>query len=327
MTSKPYLVSWLGNGRIIWTPLKNEAAGYVLDPSITGPARAGLDLLAKHSEHTKIVQSLLDPAMSKIGNLQNMVQLTTNLGMLTVGLQLAQMIQIQILTVKLNRIEKKINLINGKFDLHFLDRSIEYFENQIEGEIGVPACLADALREDGYRALDQMMKTSDLEIPAYLRIKLTMIAKSFEAWTEFLYAVLHGGAVPRMDGEGIKKMITEKHWPIKDLPTGHYVTQGQILEAWSHHILTQDQGPTRWWESILPKGKSDQPLIEGALVPKHFDRCRPLIQLVREIETAQALMDGIEQKIVNSTEKALLICPPKTEAAKTGFFSNLLKVS
>lgn len=305
MTTKAYLVSWLGKGNIVWTPLQETAKGsFSLDMAADGPVRHALDIAANHSELAASIQKFADPTLAGINAIQSTVNLTVNLAICTVGLQLATLTQTYRILQSVKEVDRKVSMISGKFELHFLERSIDFFLQSHQNANGLISPVAAALEEDCYNALQAIADNGDLRVPAYLRFKLTTQAKAIESWNQLLYSVIHDGSLPKVSNERLVKWVNETDPTTKSLPHGGYASQAEILAVWEDKIKSAKKEST-WLKDIFKS--DDRPLLAKALAKDNFERSYPVILLAREIQNALSFAEALEEKIKINKDQPLLI--------------------
>lgn len=302
MTTKAYLVSWIGKGNIIWTPLKEQAGGgFGIDSAIAGPLRHALDIASNNSPTANAIQGILDPTMSKLGAIQSSINLASGLLVFTTGLQIFTLTQTMRIMHTVKEIDRKVSLIEGKFELHFMDRSLDFFLHSHENTTGLISPVASGLEEDCYNALQVLLDNPDLKIPAYLQLKLTSQAKSIELWNQMLYSVIHDGSLPRISDDRLAKWVKETELAAKSLPTGGYTSQESILEQ-CKKLVEPENAKSSWFS-----GENKKPLVVQALSGKNIDRLYPVTLLVRELQAARDLSEALEDKMSNTDEKLLLL--------------------
>ncbi len=305
MTAKAFLVSWLGKGNIVWTPLEETAKGaFSLGMAADGPMRHAIDLASNHPTIAANIQKFLDPTMAGISAIQSTVDLAANLAICTVGLQLATLTQTYRILQSVREVDRKISVISGKFELHFLDRSVDFFLQSHQNNAGLIAPVAAALEEDCYNALQAIVNNEDLRVPAYLSFKLTTQAQAIESWNQLLYSVIHNGSLPRVSTERLEKWVKETDPTTKSLPHGGYASQADILKIWEEtiHLTKKD---SNWLKEMFKS--DDRPLLAKAIAKEHFHRAYPVILLAREIQNALSFAEALEEKIKINKDQPLLI--------------------
>ena len=305
MTSKAYLVSWLGQGRIIWTPLEQTAAGGLTLPSILeGPVKAALDVAAKNAKVAADVQHLFDPTTFALNQIQTTVNIASNLAMLSVGLQLAGLTQGLRLLQQVKEVDRKIAVISGKFELHFLERSLDFFLDSHKNHVGLISQGSAALEEDCYNAVQALVDNHDLKVPAYLRFKMITQAQAIQAWNELVYSIVHDGSLPRISTERLERWVREADPTTKSLPPGGYAAQSEILAIWQT-LIDSTQESSNWINRIF---KNDsRPLLARALSKSNFERAYPVILLAREIQNALSFAEALEEKLKLQKNTSILI--------------------
>jgi hypothetical protein len=299
MTTRAYLVSWLGKGNIIWTPLTETASGaFSIDPNFFGPARYALQVAAERSEIVQQVQKIFDPSMALLGNIRDVVTLSAGLSALSVGLQVANLTMTYRILGAVQRIDERVKEINGKFELHFLDRSLDFFMQCHEGSIGLVPAAAAALEEDCYNALQELMNNKSLRVPAYLRVKLESQAFAIEACNRLMYSILHNGALPIISEDRLDQWVMEVKSMTRNLPVGIYAPQEEVLKAWGRRLSSDP----KW--SPDPK---DDSLLAKSVDRKQFERTRPVVLLARELQMAQTYLGNLEDRLTALPTKALQI--------------------
>lgn len=297
MTSKAYLVSWLGQGNIVWTPLEQVSSGLSLSPTGMGPLRAALDAGAGNMETLRFVQRIMDPTIAALNGIQTTVTLAAGLAAVGVGLQLTTLAAIYRLSQRVERIDQKIKEIGGKFELHFLDRSIDQFLQWHQGATGLVPAAAAALEEDCYIALQEIVSNKNLKLPGYLKLKLLSVAEALDAYSRFLYAVIHNGSIPVLADDRIKAWIHEGKSIQKTAPVGGFIPQRRVVDLWSAQ-LAADQ---KW------KPENDGSLLSKSLDRGGIERALPVTLLALQVTQALALSNGLEDQVRQATDMTLVV--------------------
>ncbi len=304
MTEKAYLVSWLGKGNITWTPLQESINGtFSLDPLATGPVKNLLNAAGQHSNAGAMLQQLFDPTMSKLNAIQSQVHLATQLTICTVGLQLATLVAVYKLTQKVTEINRKMEVIKGKLDLHFLERSLDFFLDTHENVTGANIAVCAALEADCYNALSALVSAPDLRIPAYLQYRLSAQAQTIESWNQFLYAVIHNGVINYASPERLEKWVKETDPTTKSLPHGGYASQSDVLMTWNL-ISKSKKKDGGIFSDFFAEEKS---VLAKAMSPENFDRCYPALLLAKEIQNLMSFSEALEDKLVKQEEHSMLV--------------------
>ncbi len=305
VTTKAYLVSWLGKGQIVWEPLEQATlSNYSLAQVAVSPARHALNVLAENSVSASTIQSLIDPVMSKLSDIESIVSITAGLSALSAGLSIANLVQSFRMTAQLADLDRKMAAISGKFDLHFLDQSLDFFLSNHAHSKGLIASVANALEADCYNALQALVGHKDLQIPAYLNLKITSQAKAIESWNRFQYSVLHNGALPVISQERIATWLKSGEGHQRLMPSGGYAPQELILQAVSHLQQVETKSMSKI-TSVFASGGST--LMDRAISPENFARASSVVLLARELQAAQTLSESLEDKIVATPNKAMMV--------------------
>lgn len=305
MTSKAYLVSWLGKGNIVWTPIdSNTSSGVNLFNQADGPIRHALDLASQDSELASHLQQIVDPSMAGLNAIQTTVNLAAGLSICTVGLQMATLTQTFRMMQTIREVDRKVGLIDGKFELHFLDRSLDFFLQSHQNAAGLFTPIAAALEEDCYNAMQTLVAHEDLKIPSYLRLKLLSQAQAIESWNQLQYSVIHDGSLPKVSENRIDKWVRETDLTTKSLPPGGYASQASILESCRKSIANATRSDN-WLTKFNKSGQ--RTLLEKALSPDVFERVYPVLLLAREIQATLEYAEALEEKLLTDPTKRLLI--------------------
>jgi hypothetical protein len=296
VTSKAYLVSWLGKGNIIWTPLEQSKDHLSMQPILDAPLRAVLNAGAGHHESLRLLQQFFDPSLAALNQIKNIVEINSSLGVLGVGLQIATLVSIYQMTQKLDRIDEKLKVLGGKFELHFLDQSICHFLSCHEKITGLLSASAAALEEDCHNALDELISIKSLNIPGYLKLKLASVAHALENYNRFLYAVLHNGSVPIISDERITKFIDDGGKVHQANIVGGFVPQKRLLEIWSEKI--QDK---KW------KFTTDDTRFDRAMDRLSIQRTLPVSLVAMLLKQSLALSNSIEDQLQSLPNHSLVI--------------------
>lgn len=305
MTSKAYLVSWLGKGNIVWTPLEESGdGGYVVQTLAEVPMRHLVDVAASNPDIATSLFKVGDSGLTAVNAIQSTVNLTAGLSIIAVGLQLTTLTNTLRVLQKVREVDRKVSVINGKFEMHFLDRSLDFCLQAHQGVTGLIPPVMASLEEDCYNAMQAIVAMDDLQIPAYLRFKLTTQAQAIESWNQLMYSVLHNGACPQVSPERLARWVKQTNPTTKSLPPGGYASQAQILAAWEECLDSSVKG-SNLVEKIF---KSDgRPLLAKALSKGNFERAYPVILLAREIQNALSFSEALEEKIKGENFQPLLI--------------------
>ena len=297
MTSKAYLVSWLGKGNIVWTPLEQTQGGLNLSSISTGPLRNILDAGAANSDALKSIQKMLDPSMALLNSVHTTVQVTAGLAAASVGLQIAVLVAVYRLSQKVERIDQKVKEIGGKFELHFLDRSLDHFLQWHQGVAGLVPSAAVALEEDCYIALQELFENRNLKIPAYLKLKLLSVAEALDAYSRFLYAVIHNVSIPVLGNDRIKAWIQEGKSIQRTAPVGGFISQNSVLTAWMEQLKVDP----KW------KPEDDGTLLSKSLSRNIIDRTHPVSLLALHVTQALSLINSLEDQVQKSPELSMIV--------------------
>ena len=296
MTTKAYLVSWLGKGNIIWTPLEQASSGFSVNPLWAGPLRSILDAGAAQSEVLRNAQRVLDPSLAVMSSIQGTVTVAAGLAAAGVGLQIATLAAVYRMSQRIERVDQKVKVLGGKFELHFLDQSIEHFLGWHQSAAGLIPAAGVALEEDCYNALDELVGSKNLKLPGFLKLKLSSVAEAIDAYSRFLYAVIHNGSVPVLPDDRIKKWISESRSIQKASLVGGYVPQRRVLELWMQQLDDK-----KW------KPDTDDSRLSRALERGTIERTLPVVLLALQITQALALSASVEDKVQASPDLALLV--------------------
>lgn len=267
MTTKLYEVTWGGNGNIVWKPLENSTAG---------------------------ASTIADSTINLTRSLQIF---DIGLNVLNVGLSAA-------ILSKVNKIDEKVEKINAKFDLLFLDKSIEYFLNRTKENVFLNQENLNILENDLLNALCSIETSKDLRVPAYLSHKIYLISEAVSQINEAVYMILHNGSAPRVKGSEIDNWVHDKGAEIDLLPNGGFASQAEILNA-VEKVLSSKETP------FLDKFKISSKSRHGIMVrvlsePTFFEVAHPLILLLRELRLASTFFTRLEQEISKREGKILL---------------------
>jgi hypothetical protein len=297
MTSKAYLVSWLGKGNIVWTPLEQASNGFSLSSALSGPLRSALDAGAGQTEALRLVQKILDPSMAMLNGIQTTVSVAAGFAVVGVGLQLAALAAVYRLSQKVERIDQKVKEIGGKFELHFLDRSIDHFLQWHQSATGLIPSAAIALEEDCYIALQELVGNKNLKLPSYLKLKIQSVAEAMDAYSRFLYATIHNGSLPVLADDRIRGWISEGRSIQKTAPVGGFVPQKLVLETWIQQLAADP----KW------KPENDGTLLTKSLERGAIERALPVSLLALQVTQALALSNSLEDQVQKAPERSLIV--------------------
>lgn len=301
MTTKAYLVSWLGKGKIHWTPLEQASNTYNVLPGFDGPLKAALDLGAENSALIAKVQSILDPTLTKITSIQNAVSVTQNLVALNLGLSITSLALAYKNHLALKQIDRGVKEIKGKFELHFLDRSLEYFLENHKEAIGIIPSVLYSLERDVYVALQEVVDNSKLNLPSYLDHKILTLSSSIRAWNQVVYSAIHSGSIHSLSPQLIDEWISKQKNIANRSPEGGFSDQGLVLQRWEHFLIEYQEDKS--WFNF----GSDKNLMEKALSKDVFVRSKNLIELAREIDYCSRLNHSLSDKMENQEEPVLVL--------------------
>lgn len=297
MTSKAYIVSWLGQGNIVWTPLEQTSSGLTLSSTLSGPLRAALNTGAGNSEALRFVQRIMDPSLAALNGIQTTVTVAASLAAVGVGLQLTALAAIYRLSQRVERIDQKIKEIGGKFELHFLDRSIDQFLQWHQNATGLVPAAAAALEEDCYIALQELVGNRNLKLPGYLKLKLMSVAETLDAYSRFLYSVIHNGSIPVLADDRIKSWISEGKSIQKTAPVGGFLPQRRVLDLWSAQLVSEQ----KW------KPENDGTLLSKSLDRGCIERALPVSLLALQVTQALALSNSLEDQLQQASNKTIVV--------------------
>lgn len=304
MTTKAYLVSWLGKGNIVWTPLELGGSALGFPPGTTTAAvlaaKAAGGMLQKIASGTTL------------NAIQNVVTLSAGLSAVGAALSLGTLIQAALIYRKLGTIEDRLKQVQGKFELHFLDRSLDHFEAVHGSFAGLVPASAAALDEDLESALKALVDTKELRVPGYMKLRLYAASTATEQWNRMLYTIIHDGALPEVSDERLQKWVAETDIPDQlGLPRGGYTSQARILSEWGTLISSEGPKSKSLLEHLLGADDADQPPMSQAMSRKHFDRTRPVVEMLRELRVAGEQAAALEDKLLASDQKCLLLMEPQ----------------
>jgi|GEM_PF-5305120 len=270
-TSKIYKITWGGNGRIRW------------------------DLLSPAGD-TEVI--------SKIAS--NAIPLTQSLEVFNVGLNLVNVgLSVPILA-KVSKIDEKMDKVNAKFDLLFLDKSLDYFLLSCRQSLGKENLIV--LENDLLNALGSLETTGDLRIPAFLSHKIYQISEGLAQLNETLYTLLHNGALPRVSSKELKLWIDNKGADIDLLPAGGFSTQAEILKTIETCFEKKEKAFLDHFKAI-PKTKRG--IIARALSNDQFlSRSHPLVLMLREIRLFDTLQSRMEKPLMEAPENIIYLKIP-----------------
>lgn len=296
MTSKAYLVTWLGKGNITWTPLESATTGLTINPSWSGPLRSVLDTGAAHSDVLAVAQRVLDPSMAALSAIQSTVSVAAGLAAVGVGLQLTTLAAVYRVAKNLERVDQQLKVIGGKFELHFLDQSIENFLTWHQSNTGLIPAAAAALEEDCHNALDELVANKNLRLPGYLKLKLASLAEAIDAYSQFLYAVIHNGSVPHISEDRLREWLLDTRSVQKGSIVGGFVSQRRVLDLWTKQLEDKK------WKPDLDESRLSKALDRGAI-----ERTHAVLLLAMQIAQAIALSAGVEDKLRSTSDLALVV--------------------
>jgi hypothetical protein len=299
MTTKAYLVSWLGKGNINWTPLEQVNNGYSIPTAFEGPLRASLDMAAQNSDKLSQVQKIIDPSLAQIGNIQNAVSITQNMVALTVGLQMGTLALTYKNYLMIKEVQRDVKEIKGKFELHFLDRSLDYFIENHKVSIGVIPSVLYALEKDIFIALQELVNNGKLSLPNYLEHKVTVMTHSLQSWNEVVYSTIHNGNIHKLSEGSIKEWIERTKNIANRSPDGGYVEQSLVLREWVH-FLKNNKEEKSWFSD-------NKSLMEKAISKDNFEICRSIVNLAREIQYTSELYHALSDKFEAQDEPFILL--------------------
>ena len=250
MTTGVFKVTWGGRGNIVW------------------------ERLADSPEQLNLMSNALTIS-SQVGAIASVF---------TAGLSLVTVAQNARIMAQLSAMQKDVSSLKARFDLLFLDRSLDYFEDSHRNRIGIDVNIAEALRQDCLNALSQMVGDKSLSVPAFLRHRCLAYSSAMNQFNHLIYAVLHDGVVNYLDSNSLKSWA--KNVPsLKGVsPDGGFVSQNELLQCWHEELAVRDA--TKKSSSIVDRlsSKEAPALTDEACSVAHFDRCAEVVLLLREIE-------------------------------------------
>ena len=238
--------------------------------------------------------------MGKLGSLQNSVTITQNLLGLSVGLQIPALVLAYKNQILLKEIKRDVKEIKGKFEIHFLDRSLDYFLSTHRESCGVILPVLNVLEKDVFIALQELTESSRLMLPNFLEHKLISFTQSLKAINEVIYGAIHDGAVHPISRDSVKQWIERNQNIANRSPDGGYLDQVLVTDEWANFLDSKEQ--ERSWFSSEKKN-----LIERSISKENFERCRRLVTLARELQYASDLSQSLANKIEKFEFPALLI--------------------
>lgn len=299
-TTKAYLVSWLGKGNIHWTPLELANNNLTVPSVLDGPLRASLDMAAQNSEKLSQIQKVLDPTLAQIGSIQNAVSITQNMVALTVGLQMGSLALAYKNSLMIKEVQRDVKEIKGKFELHFLDRSLDYFISNHKEATGVIPSILYALEKDLFVALQELVNNSKLVLPNYLEHKVTVLTNTLQAWNEVVYSVIHNGNIHKLSESSIQEWIERTKNIANRSPDGGYVDQSMVLNKWEV-FLKSNKEEKSWFSS------DNKTLMEKAISKENFEICHSIVNLAREIQYTSELYHALSDKFESQEEPFILL--------------------
>jgi hypothetical protein len=261
MTTKAYIVSWLGKGKITWKPISQNDLSNV--------------------------------------NLKDAVNLSQSMLAISCELQIVNIA----FTVKsyllVKEIQRDVKEIKGKFEILFLDKSIDYFIDCHQNMTGIIPSVLFSLERDVFISLQSLVENRNLDVPSYLDHKISVLASTLKSWNEVLYATIHNGAIPKHSNEHIQLWIERIKNIANRSPDGGYVDQALVLTEWGKFI--QNQKEEKSWFG------AEQTLMEKAISKENFNKCKSHINLAREIQYSAELFHSLEDKLCSQAEPIILI--------------------
>lgn len=240
------------------------------------------------------------------GQVQNAMQIANNASsILAAGFSIASVIQNQIIIHKINAIAKDVKQIKARFDLLFLDRSIDYFIEGHANRVGLDRSLLGALIEDCGNALVQVVENPELYVPGFLRHRLQVLSQALYKFNELHYAVLHKGELNTLEvarveswAKGIKSLQGAN-------PDGGLCKQVVIIESWRKEMATRES--QKGTGMRIPFSRDDRPVADVAVLPGNIERSVDVLTLWREADTAARLYDVLDDRLKLATEPLLLL--------------------
>ena len=292
MTSKAYLVSWLGKSNIQWTPLEQSSNGFNMGADSTKKLNSAINFFKGNIETFSRLNS-------NLSSIQHTVTITQSMVAMTAGLQIVNLALTYKNYLVTKEIQRDVKEIKGKFEIHFLDQSIDYFIDNHKDLSGIIPSILYALEKDAFISLQELVENKSLVIPSYLEHKVYVITNSLRAWNEVVYATIHEGSIHKQSSEHIQKWVERTKNIANRSPDGGYVDQSIVLNEWAKFVRTHKEETSLFG--------TDKNLMEKAISKDNFDRCCPIINLAREIQYASDLYHSLEDKLTSQNEPFLLI--------------------
>jgi hypothetical protein len=299
MTTKAYLVSWLGKGNIKWTPLDQVNQSFNIPGIEQGPLRAALDMASTNSEKVASLQALIDPAMSKISSIQNTVQLTQNMMAIGLGLQVATIALTFKNYLMIKEVRRDVKEIKGKFELHFLDKSLDYFVDCHKDATGITPSVLYSLEKDLFVAIQELVENK-ITLPSYLQHKILVLTNTLRVWNEVIYSTIHDGKIHKLSVESIREWIQKKKTIANCSPNGGFTDQSLVLSEWELYMKDTEED-----KSLFSSDK--RILMERAISKTNFERTATVVELAREIQYSAELNNALADKLEKQEIPALIL--------------------
>ena len=256
-----------------------------------------------------IVWEKLGESVQQIANVREVVSISSSVAAASstigAGLSLVSVIQNAMILTKLSSLQNDVSNMKARFDLLFLDRSLDYFESAHDRVLGVDANIAEALQQDCLNALAQLVQDKSLSVPAFLRHRCLAFTGGINQFSQLLYAMLHEGNVNLLEGEAVRAW-TKKISSLQGVsPDGGYVSQSDLLLAWTQE-LSQREFSKKSGSLVERFSSKDQAVVDEACSHANFERCSEVLSLFREIEAYIRYCNILSAKPAKQNDRALV---------------------
>ncbi|MCX6106199.1 MAG: hypothetical protein NTY08_10260 [Proteobacteria bacterium] len=145
--------------------------------------------------------------------------------------------------------------------------------------------------------MQELVGNKSLKLPGYLKLKLQSVAEALDAYSRFLYAVIHNGSLPVLADDRIKSWLHEGKSIQKTAPIGGFLSQSRVLDLWCAEL----NADPKW------KPENDGTLLTKSLDRGVIERAIPVTLLTRQVTQALALSNGLEDQLQNAASMSFIV--------------------
>ncbi len=239
----------------------------------------------------------------QVHNLGPSLQVLTSLNYLNAGMNLVQLGFLVAIHIQLRKVSAGIENLKGRFDLLFLDRSLDYVESLFQIDLATGIEGLKALQKDSEFALAQIIDSGNMRIPGYLEHRLARFTEVVSQHNRVLYQILHNGNHHEISNRDIETWVSKIDSITGANPTGGYAPQSIIIQSW-YEKMKQRSAQKSFIDSLKPENRS---VVDRAFDPKLFEIAHPVLLLNRELEALDHFNRLLETKLRELPEQSIQV--------------------